>query len=64
MLQPWYQIKYKGGNSRLCDTITLTYQFRISALPEGISLALEDLEHIRQILINGREISLKATVNG
>ncbi|MSS89516.1 MULTISPECIES: hypothetical protein [Eisenbergiella] len=60
MLQPWYQIKYKGGNSRLCDTITLTYQFRISALPEGISLALEDLEHIRQILINGREISLKS----
>lgn len=58
MLQPWYQIKYEGGNTRLYDTVTLTYHFGITTLPAGISLALEDLEHIRQILINGREISL------
>ena len=61
MLQPWYQVKYKGGSTRLCDTITVTYRFHIDALPTGISLALEDLEHICRILINGREIPRKSS---
>lgn len=61
MLQPWYQVKYKGGSTRLCDTITVTYRFHIDALPTGISLALEDLEHIRRILINSREIPRKSS---
>lgn len=64
MLQPWYQVKYKGGSTRLCDTITVTYRFHIDALPTGISLALEDLEHIRRILINSRETPGKAAANG
>ncbi len=60
MLQPWYQVKYKGGNTRLLDTISLEYDIEITEIPEDLRLAVEDLAHIRQILVNGRELSLNS----
>ncbi len=58
MLQPWYQIKYKGGNTTLLSSISLEYDVEIEKTPGDIRLAVEDLAHIRRILVNGEEISL------
>nr|WP_300776649.1 hypothetical protein [uncultured Acetatifactor sp.] len=58
MLQPWYQVKYKGGNTKLLDTISLRYDIEIAEVPGDMRLAVEDLTHIRQILVNGKEIPL------
>lgn len=58
MLQPWYQVKYKGGNTKLLDTVSLRYDIEIAEVPGGVRLAVEDLTHIRQILVNGKEIPL------
>ena len=58
MLQPWYQVKYKGGNTKLLDTISLRYDIEIAEVPGDVRLAVEDLTHIRQILVNGKEIPL------
>lgn len=58
MLQPWYQVKYKGGNTKLLSTVSLEYEIEVKAVPDSLHLAVEDLEHIRQVLVNGREISL------
>lgn len=58
MLQPWYQVKYKGGNTKLLSKVSLEYDIEIAVIPENIRLAVEDLTHIRQILVNGKEIPL------
>ncbi len=58
MLQPWYQVKYKGGNTKLLDTVSLRYDVEIAEVPERLRLAVEDLTHIRQIQVNGAEIPL------
>lgn len=58
MLQPWYQVKYKGGNTELLSTVTLSYQVEAETLPEKVHLVVEDLAHIRRVTVNGREISL------
>ena len=58
MLQPWYQVKYKGGNTRLLDTVSLRYDIEIAEVPGGVRLVVEDLTHIRQILVNGKEVPL------
>ncbi len=58
MLQPWYQVKYKGGNTKLLSVVSLEYDIEIAVVPEDVRLVVEDLTHIRQILVNGREIPL------
>lgn len=77
MLQPWYQVKYKGGNTKVLDTITLRYEVEIGETSEccreegiapdrvryftpgwdqPIKLAVEDLEHIGAVKVNGMEL--------
>lgn len=60
MLQPWYQVKYKGGNTRLLACVTLVYHLEIQVLPGKAHLAVEDLEHIRSVSVNGMEISMES----
>lgn len=58
MLQPWYQVKYKGGNTKVLDTISLRYQVEIAERSDSpLKLVVEDLEHIRTVKVNGVEIS-------
>lgn len=58
MLQPWYQVKYKGGNTKLLSVISMEYDFEIAQTPGNVRLVVEDLAHVRQVLVNGREITL------
>lgn len=61
MLQPWYQVKYKGGNTRILASLSLRYTVEIGEMPSAVSLAVESLEQIRGIKVNGRQISLDST---
>ena len=38
MLQPWYQVKYKGGNTKLLDTISLRYDIEIAEVPGDVQI--------------------------
>lgn len=58
MLQPWYQVKYADGNTECLGVIRLTYDVCVEALPQNVSLVVEDLKHIRRITVNGVEINL------
>lgn len=60
MLQPWYQVKYKGGNTKLLSTISINYSVDVKVLPKDVRLVVEDLAHIRKVLVNGQEISLES----
>lgn len=61
MLQPWYQVKYKGGNTEVVSTVSIHYTVDVEVLPRKICVAVEDLEHIRKILVNETEVSLESS---
>ena len=56
MLQPWYQVKYKGGNTEILGTPCLEYTVEVEKIPVAVELVVEELEHIRKVQINGKEI--------
>ena len=60
MLQPWYQVKYQDAENRVYGRLTLDYHVRVETLPGKVFLALEEIEHIISVQINGREIPLKS----
>ncbi len=55
MLQPWYEAKFKGGEKKLTQ-LSLEYQVEIQILPKGVELVVEDIEHIKEIRVNGEEV--------
>lgn len=60
MVQPWYQIKYKGGNQELMASVELHYDFEVHKLPQGTRLVLEELEHVKGVFVNDTKISLNS----
>lgn len=56
MLQPWYEVKFRGGDKELLTQLTAEYSVEISALPTGVQLVVEDLEHICGLTVNGKVI--------
>ena len=58
MLQPWYQEKFRGSGKDLCGQITVAYTVDVEALPTGVMLAVEDLEHLRSVTVNGTPLAL------
>lgn len=71
MLQPWYQVKYRGGNTRVLDTVTLHYEVEIAESVCGgsqkdseskpLKLVVEALEQIKAVMVNNVEISLASS---
>ena len=59
-LQPWYQIKYKGGNTELLRTVTVEYEFDVKKVPENVTLVMEGMEFVRGVKVNGQEISMES----
>ena len=60
MLQPWYQVKYMDAENRVYGKLTLDYRVSAEILPQKAVLALEELEYIRSIKVNDREIPLRS----
>ena len=60
MLQPWYQVKYTGGNTELISTVFMKYTVEAKNLPGSAVLAVEDLAHIRRIQVNGADLALES----
>ena len=60
MLQPWYQVKYTGGNTELLSTVSMKYTVEAETLPRSAVLAVEDFEHIRRIQVNGTDTALES----
>ena len=58
MLQPWYQIKYFGGDTEILDRVTVTHRFGVEVPPRGASLVLEGLDTVDSIRVNGHDIPL------
>lgn len=56
MLQPWYEVKFRGGDKELLTQLTAEYSVEISALPTGVQLVVEDLEHICGLTVNGKVV--------
>lgn len=54
MLQPWYQLKQTA--EREGEEVLLRYLFQVEQIPRSCTLAVEDLEHIRRIEVNGEMI--------
>lgn len=59
-LQPWYQIKYKGGNTELLRRVTLKYDFNVITVPDKIALVMEGMEDVRSVKVNGCALSLES----
>jgi len=60
MLQPWYQIKYKGGNTELVSAVELKYALKVQTVPKKVWLVVEELAHIQEIYVNDTRIPLKS----
>lgn len=60
MLQPWYENKY-GSSSGALGRIRLCYKFEAEHIPESLAVAVEDLEHILEIKINGQPVIIKSS---
>ena len=58
MLQPWYQEKFRGSAHDLRGQITVAYTVDVETLPTGVLLAVEDLEHLRSVTVNGKPLAL------
>jgi hypothetical protein len=56
MLQPWYEAKFEGGDKKKLIELSLDYQVEIDTPPSGVELVVEDLDHIREIRVNGVEV--------
>ena len=56
MLQPWYEVKFRGGDKELLTRLNAVYNLEISVLPTGVQLVAEDLEHICGIIVNGKDV--------
>ena len=61
MLQPWYEVKYYGGNTKLVAPLTLHFGVQSAELPKGVELVVEELEHMKEIRVNGTPIALIST---
>lgn len=61
MLQPWYEVKYYGGNTKLVAPLTLHFGVQSAELPKGVELVVEELEHMKEIRVNGTPIALTST---
>lgn len=60
MLQPWYEVKFKGASKGALRRLHLTYDIEIAVLPKGVELVLEDMEHVLGIEVNGEKIENKS----
>lgn len=59
MMQPWYRRKNAPESAPL-DVVRLTYRIVAKTVPTGVRLALEDLEHVRSVTVNGTVLSLES----
>lgn len=59
MLQPWYSVKYCGGDTQKLCTVTQKFYVAVEKLPSGVQLAIEDLRHVTKLQVNGTEIALQ-----
>lgn len=57
MLQPWFEKKRKGKEKKICGLV-LQFDFKVDYCPDELELAIEDIEHIRSLSLNGRKIKL------
>lgn len=58
MLQPWYQEKFRNSAANLYGQITIEYTVTVQVLPTEVRLAVEDLEHLHSVTVNGVQLSL------
>lgn len=56
MLQPWYVEKCNKGVKQVLADITLEYRFEAESIARECFLAVEDLENVRRILLNDKEM--------
>lgn len=59
MLQPWYENKNGGADGAL-GRIRLCYAFEADYIPDSLTVAVEDLEHISGMKINGHPVFTKS----
>ena len=59
MLQPWFEKKMKGKKEKVCSLV-LQFDFKVDSCPDKLELAIEDIEHIRSLSLNGRKIKLES----
>lgn len=60
MLQPWYSVKYCGGDTEKLCIASQKFTVAVDKIPTGVKLAIEDLRHITGIQVNDCEISLNS----
>lgn len=60
MIQPWYEEKYNKEQFLKAWAILLKYQFSVKEIPSKVRLAVEDIQHIEALWVNGNAIELKA----
>ena len=56
MLQPWYEAKYDPDARTPLAGLSLTFAVQVSVLPSGVELALEDMENVKGLYVNGEKI--------
>ena len=59
MLQPWYE--HKNRDSGKVHSVALRYDFSVDVIPSSLVLALEALENVVNISVNGKEIERIST---
>lgn len=60
MLQPWFEIKFRVGDKKPLTQVHMDFTLEISDLPQTVELAVEDINHIQRIMVNGIEVARKS----
>lgn len=63
MLQPWYEIKFKGGNKAPLTQVKLNFSVEVNDLPQRVELVVEDMVNLGKITVNGTEVALNTQDN-
>jgi hypothetical protein len=58
MLQPWYLIKKAENQLKALRTVSVCYDVTAAAVPKEVFLAVESLENMTGLKINGQPVSL------
>ncbi len=61
MVQPWFEQKYHPGEQNSRGIFTLEFLFDVETLPTGVSLILEDAQHVHSMTLNGNRIPMSPT---